>query len=63
MTVVVCPSFATISEAIDYLQEKGCTSFHLHHGPDGLIRGHGTKDIDVPGTDEAPSAAEKIASH
>lgn len=49
MTIVVCPSFATAAEAIDYLEARGCTTFHLWRGPDGLIRGHGAKEIEVPG--------------
>jgi hypothetical protein len=49
MTIVVCPSFATVTEAIAYLDDKGCSAFYLWRGPDGLVRGHGTKQIEVPG--------------
>lgn len=49
MTVVVCPSYQTVGEAISFLEGEGCTAFYLYRGPDGLVRGHGTKPIDVPG--------------
>ena len=49
MTIVVCPSFPTVSEAIAFLEGNGCTAFYLYRGPDGLVRGHGTKQIAIPG--------------
>ena len=49
MTIVVCPTFDTVTEAIEWLDERGCVSFHLRRGPDGKIRGHGLKDIAIPG--------------
>lgn len=49
MTIVICPSFGTVAEAIEFLDRAGCNAFYLYRGPDGLVRGHGTKQIDVPG--------------
>jgi len=49
MTIVVCPTFDSVTEAIEWLDARGCRSFYLHRGPDGKVRGHGLKDIDVPG--------------
>jgi len=49
MTVIVCPTFDTPTEAVDWLAARGCTTFHLWRGPDGKVRGHGLKDVDVPG--------------
>lgn len=49
MTIIVCPSFDNVTDAINWLDAQGCKSFHLWRGPDGKVRGHGLKDIDVPG--------------
>lgn len=49
MTVVVCPSFKSVGDAIDYLERAGCRAFYLWRGPDGLVRGHGTKWNHVDG--------------
>lgn len=49
MTVIVCPSFPNVTDAIEYLDRAGCTSFYLWRGPDGMVRGHGTKWIEIAG--------------
>lgn len=49
MTIVICPSFDNVTEAINWLDERGCMSFYLHRGPDGKVRGHGLKEIEAPG--------------
>lgn len=47
--IVVCPPFPTVTEAIEYLDGKGCRAFYLWRGPDGTVRGHGTKPIEIAG--------------
>ncbi len=43
MTFIVSPSFATVEEAIDWLEAHGCSRFVLWRGPDGLVRGNGAR--------------------
>ncbi len=43
MTLVYCPSFATVAEAIDWFEERGITCPVPWRGPDGLVRGSGVK--------------------
>ncbi len=43
MTLVYCPSFATVEEALDWYEERGIKSPTLWRGPDGLVRGSGRK--------------------
>jgi len=41
MTIIPCPSFTTVEEAVDYLTSRGCTRICLWRGDDGLVRGNG----------------------
>ena len=41
MSVVVCPLFATVAEALDWFEVRLAVDVRLWRGPDGLIRGSG----------------------
>jgi hypothetical protein len=43
MTLVFCPSFTTVDEALDWFEERAYSRVVLWVGPDGLIRGSGRK--------------------
>lgn len=41
MTLVFCPSFKTVEQALDWLLERGYSEVKLWRGPSGDIRGSG----------------------
>lgn len=43
MTLVFCPSCATVESALDWFEERGYSHVKLWHGPDGRVRGSGRK--------------------
>lgn len=43
MTLVFCPSFIEVEDAIDWVAERGIYTPTLWRGPDGRVRGSGRK--------------------
>jgi len=41
---ITCPGFPTVTEAIDWLEARGCgPEVVLYRGSDGLVRGRGRR--------------------
>lgn len=49
MTLMFCPSFTAVEDAIDWFAERGVCSPMLWRGPDGLIRGSGVRALALAG--------------
>lgn len=43
MTLVNCPAFATVEDAIDWFEERGVEMPVLWAAPDGRVRGSGAR--------------------
>ena len=47
--IIVCPELRDPVEAVRWLLEQGCTHFYVRIDPDGIVRGHGVKEWEIPG--------------